>query len=82
MLPHRNDVIEEEFDDKSTSGRKTSEVHMSSGIAMVGRPKDDEWDSVPVLETVTKTTKIITQKFESSNGVEVVSKSLTLDMYK
>ena len=65
----QGNVIEEEFDDKSTSGRKTSEVHMSSGIAMVGRPKDDEWDSVPVLETVTKTTKIITQKFDHEGNL-------------
>ena len=62
-------VIEEEFDEKSPSVKKTSAIHMSSGIAMMGENTEDEWTSVPVLETVTKTTKIITQKFDQEGNL-------------
>merc|ERR1719510_1624765 len=65
----QGNVIEEEFDEKSPSAKKTSAIHMSSGIAMIGQNTEEEWDSVPVLETVTKTTKIVTQKFDQEGNL-------------
>ena len=65
----QGNVIEEEFDEKSPSARKTSSIHMSSGISVMGQAKDEEWEAVPVLETVRKTTKIITQRFDQQGNL-------------
>ena len=65
----QGNIIEEEFDEKSASAKKTSAIHMASGISVMGQTGDEDWDSVPVLETVTKTTKIITQKFDHEGNL-------------
>ena len=45
----QGNIIEEEFDEKSSSARKSSALHLSSGIEVFGSTDEEEWKSVPVL---------------------------------